>query len=48
MYTHVYIIMSLSLSVSETLNPNSASYVTTFVDKLINWDFVSANFAAAK
>ena len=36
------------LSLSETLNANSASYVTTFVDKLINWDFVSANFAAAK
>ena len=25
-----------------------ATYVTTFLDKLVNWDFVSANFAAAK
>ncbi|KAJ1478963.1 Mn-superoxide dismutase [Baffinella frigidus] len=25
-----------------------ATYVTNFIDKLVNWDFVSANFAKAK
>ena len=40
--------LALALSLSQTLNPNSATYVTTFIDKLVNWDFVSANFAKAK
>jgi hypothetical protein len=26
----------------------SATYVTTFLDSLVNWDFVAANFAKAK
>ena len=26
----------------------SATYVTTFLDSLVNWDFVSANYAKAK
>ena len=25
-----------------------ATYVTTFLDSLVNWDFASANFAKAK